>query len=348
MVERQQLIGLIDEAIAHGAGQHQACEILGLGERTLQRWRKEPNRGDQRREVNRIPHNKLSEQTREHVLSLVNSPAYRDLPPSQIVPRLADQGQYLASESTLYRLLREAKQQRHRHAWKARQHTRPAPVMAKAANQLYSWDITYLPTCVKGLFFYLYVFIDIFSRKIVGWQVHDSEHGDYASALLQDICRREGITKDQVVLHSDNGSVMKGLSMLSMMQALGIIPSFSRPSVSNDNPYSEAWFRTAKYAPRYPGRFLDLYAARDYFERFVHWYNEEHCHSGINFVTPAQRHRGEDQAILAKRKQVYEQAKAQHPERWNGRATRQWDYIEEVYLNPEKGKSIKLAMAVAV
>jgi transposase InsO family protein len=348
VAERQQLLALLDEAMCAGARQHKACELLELSERSVQRWRKDSGEGDQRREVNRIPHNKLSEQTREHVLFLVNSPAYRDLPPSQIVPRLADQGQYIASESTLYRLLREAKQQRHRHGWKARQHTRPTPMVAKAANELYSWDITYLPTGVKGLFFYLYVFIDIFSRKIVGWQVHDSEEGEYASALLQDICRREGITKDRVVLHSDNGSVMKGTSMLSMMQALGIIPSFSRPSVSDDNPYSEAWFRTAKYAPRYLGRFEDLSAARDYFERFVYWYNEEHCHSGINFVTPAQRHRGEDQMILARRKQVYEQAKARHPERWSGRATRKWDHIAEVYLNPEKGKPIKPATAVAV
>ena len=347
MAERQQWTGLVDEAVAGGARQHQACAVLGLTERTVQRWRALPERGDQRGEAVRTPHNKLSDPAREHVLALVNSPAYRDLPPSQIVPRLADQGQYIASESTLYRLLREAKQLRHRHGWKARQHTRPAPVVARGANTLYSWDITYLPTLIKGLFFYLYVFIDIFSRKIVGWQVHDRECGDHASALLQDICRREGITKDQVVLHSDNGSVMKGMSMLSMLQFLGVIPSFSRPSVSDDNPYSEAWFRTAKYAPRYPGQFADLHAARDYFEQFVHWYNEEHCHSGINFVTPAQRHRGEDQAILVGRKHVYEQAKAQYPERWNGRDTRKWDYTGEVHLNPEKRKSIKPALAEA-
>jgi len=337
----------VDEAVGNGAPQHKACEQLGLSERTLQRWCDTYNQGDQRAQPQRIAHNKLSERVREELLTLINSPGYRDLPPSQIVPRLADQGHYYASESTLYRLLRQERQLQHRHAWRAHQHTRPAPVVAEAPNALYSWDITYLPTRIKDVFFYLYVFIDIFSRKIVGWQVHECENGDYASALLQDICLREGIAKDQIVLHSDNGSVMKGASMLSMMQALGIIPSFSRPSVSDDNPYSEAWFRTAKYVPQYPGRFQDIHQAREYFERFVTWYNEEHYHSGIGFITPGQRHRGEDKAILAKRKQVYEKAKARNPERWNGRSTRKWDYTSEVYLNPEKGKSTKPALAEA-
>lgn len=347
MAHRRELIGLVEEAVDNGARQRKACELLGLNERTLQRWRDEPNLGDRRSQTPRVPHNKLNEQIRETLIGVINSPRYRDLPASQIVPRLADEGRYYASESTLYRLLREIKLLQHRHAWQAPQHTRPAPVVATAPNELYSWDITYLPTIIKGVFFYLYVFIDIFSRKIVGWQVYECENGDYASALLQDICLREGVEKNQIVLHSDNGAVMKGASMLSMMQALGIIPSFSRPSVSDDNPYSEAWFRTAKYVPQYPGRFEDIHQAREYFERFMTWYNNEHYHSGIGFVTPAQRHRGEDKAILAKRKEVYEQAKACYPERWNGRDTRKWNYTSEVHLNPEKGKSIKPALAEA-
>jgi transposase InsO family protein len=280
-------------------------------------------------------------------MALMNSPAYRDLAPSQIVPRLADEGRYVASESTLYRLLRQGEQLQHRHAWKSNHHTWPRALVARQANELYSWDITYLPGTIRGIFYYLYVFIDLFSRKIVGWQVYECEHGEYAAALLKDICQREGITENQIVLHSDNGSVMKGYSMRAMMQMLKIIPSFSRPSASDDNAYSEAWFRTAKYAPRYPGRFDTLYEAREYFEQFVQWYNEEHCRSGIAFVTPAQRHRGEDKAILALRKQVYERAKAQYPERWNGRDTRKWQYVSEVYLNPEKGQTTKPALAVA-
>lgn len=347
MSQRQQLLALLDEAMRAGARQHKACEILELPVRTVQRWRQSHDQVDQRREKIRVPHNKLSDQQVEQIMDVMNSATYRDLPPSQIVPRLADQGRYLASESTLYRILRQGKQLQHRHAWKSKQHTRPQPLVARQANEVYSWDITYLPSTLRGIFFYLYVFIDLFSRKIVGWQVYECEHGEYASALLRDICQREGIAPHQIALHSDNGSVMKGTNMLAMMQKLKIIPSFSRPSVSDDNPYSEAWFRTAKYAPRYPGRFDTLYDAREYFERFVQWYNEEHCHSGIEFVTPAQRHRSEDKVILSKRKQVYERAKAQYPQRWNGRDTRKWQYVSEVLLNPEKGTTIKPAPAVA-
>jgi transposase InsO family protein len=345
MAMREQLLSLIAQACAAGARQTQACALLGLSARTLQRWR--DSGSDQRGAVKRPAHNKLNDTQREAILELVNSPAYRDLPPSQIVPRLADQGRYVASESTFYRLLRQSKQLQHRHAWQPKQHRRPAPVMATAPNQLYSWDITYLPSNIKGVFFYLYMFMDVFSRKIVGWQVYECESSANAAQILKDICQHEGIARHQVVLHSDNGTPMKGLSMLAMMQTLGVVPSFSRPSVSDDNPYSEALFRTVKYAPPYPGYFNDVKSARVYFERFVYWYNEQHCHSGIKFVTPAQRHRGEDEVILKKRKQVFERAKMQHPERWNGRATRNWERIATVHLNPEKGKTQNPVLAEA-
>lgn len=346
MPQREQILALIGDACAQGARHANACAVLQLSERTVQRWRANPQ-GDQRGEGVRVPHNKLPATQRESILDIVNSPAYRDLPPSQIVPRLADEGTYLASESTLYRLLREAQQLSHRLASAPRRHQRPAPLVATAPNQLYSWDISYLPSLVHGMFFYLYFFIDIYSRKIVGWQVHDRECSVYAAALLKDIGAREGILPDQLTVHSDNGAPMKGVSMLSMMQMLGIVPSLSRPGVSDDNPYSEALFRTVKYAPVYPGYFHSLADAREYFEKFVRWYNNDHRHSGIKFVTPAQRHRGEDEGILHHRKQVYEAAKAKYPARWNGRATRNWDHITSVQLNPEKGKSQNTAMTVA-
>jgi putative transposase len=344
MMQRQQLLRWIDEACGAGARQAQACEVVGLSLRTAQRWRND-TLGDQRLQVERcVPPNQLSEAQRQAVLQLLTAPAYAHLPPSQIVPCLADEGRYLASESTMYRLLRAQKQLTHRHAWCAPRHRRPAPLVATAPNQLYSWDITYLPSTVRGVFFYLFLFLDVFSRKIVGWQVHEVQGSDYAAALLKDICQREGIDKSQVVLHSDNGGPMKGATMLAMMQDLGVIPSFSRPAVSDDNPYSEALFRTVKYAPQYPGYFASVEQARDYLERFVHWYNEEHRHSAIRFVTPAQRHRGEDRTILANRQQIYQQAKAQHPERWSGQ-TRNWSWINTVHLNPEKSQSQSAVLA---
>ena len=181
--------------------------------------------------------------------------------------------------------------------------------------------------------------MDIYSRKIVGWQVYAEESSALAADLMTDICQREAIQRQQVILHSDNGSPMKGATMLATLQALGIIPSFSRPSVSNDNPYSESLFRTLKYRPEYPDKpFEDLAAARCWVQGFVEWYNIEHLHSAISFVTPDQRHRGKDQEILAKRKQVYTLVKSQHPERWSG-DIRKWEWIKEVFLNPEKHKS---------
>ena len=274
------------------------------------------------------------------MLKVANGAEYADLPPSQIVPRMADKGEYIASESTFYRILNENDQLKHRGKSKpARTVIKPNALTASAPNQIYSWDITYLPSRVKGIFFYLYLVLDIFSRKIVGWQIHNEELSALSADLMFDICQRENIERNQVTLHSDNGSPRKGATMLATLQELGVVPSFSRPSVSNDNPYSESMFRTLKYRPEYPEKaFVDISAARDWGNGFARWYNNDHRHSGIKFVTPNQRHREEDVQILGKRKQVYEQARSQNPSRWTGK-TRNWDRIGEVYLNPGKDKS---------
>jgi transposase InsO family protein len=166
---------------------------------------------------------------------------------------LADQGRYVASESTLYRLLHQAGQMTHRQLGRTpSKRSKPRALMAQQPDQIYCWDITYLPTQLRGTHYYLYLFVDLFSRKIVGWQVFDSESAQRASDLLQDICARQGIAPGQLVVHSDNGSPMKGETMLATMQRLGVAASRSRPSVSNDNPYSESLFRTLKYRPELP------------------------------------------------------------------------------------------------
>lgn len=346
MKQRQDITALIDHACASGARKAEACVILGLSVRTLQRWGTSAARGDGRHGVPRRAHNALCAVERAALLQTMNRPEFADLPPCQIVPRLADQGRYIASESTLYRVLRAADQLRHRHAARPKQTARPRALRATAPNQVYSWDITYLPSQVRGVFFYCYLFLDIFSRKIVGWHVDESERSEQAALLLQEIVQREGIALGQIVLHSDNGSPMKGVTMLAMLQQLGVVPSFSRPSVSDDNPYSEALFRTVKYVPAYPGCFESVQHARAYMETFTHWYNHVHYHSGINFVTPVQRHDGNDLQVLAQRKEVYAQARARHPERWSG-DTRNWDRVNVVLLNPEKGKTQNATWAVA-
>ncbi|VAW85841.1 Mobile element protein [hydrothermal vent metagenome] len=338
--ERKNIIERINEARDSGARQDKACEVVGLSAKTFQRWVQSDNEKDNRIEPNHEPKNKLTEWERQRVLKVANSPEYAHLPPSQIVPGMADKGEYIASESTFYRLLNENKQLKHRDKSKpARTVIQPKALTASAPNQIYSWDITYLPSPVKGAFFYLYLVLDIYSRKIVGWQIHNEERSALSADLMIDICQRENIERNQVTLHSDNGSPMKGATMLATLQELGVVPSFSRPSVSNDNPYSESLFRTLKYRPEYPEKaFVDIRAARDWVSGFAQWYNEEHRHSGIKFVTPGQRHRDDDIQILAKRKQVYEQARSQNPSRWTGK-TRNWDRIDEVYLNPGKGQS---------
>lgn len=338
LAQRQNIMTLIGEAVAAGARHARACEVAGLSSRTLQRWQKDSQQGDRRPERLHSPHNAFNDLERERILSVMNSKEYGHLPPSQIVPRLADRGRYVASESTMYRLLRRTGQLKHRSSQRARQpHNRPRSLTACAPNEIYSWDITYLSSSIRGQFYYLYLFLDLFSRKIVGWQVYDTEDSERASELMRDICRREHIRPDQVVLHSDNGGPMKGATMLATLRELGVAPSFSRPAVSDDNPFSESLFRTLKYRPQYPCKpFSSLQAARSWVEHLVRWYNNEHRHSAISFVTPEQRHHGQDKVLLAKRHAVYAAACLRHPERWTGK-TRNWSRIDEVHLNPERG-----------
>ncbi len=319
-----------------------ACKVVGVSSRTLQRW----GEGDQvladgrgAAALHRQPRNKLSSLERQNVLAIVNSHEFAHLPPNQIVPMLSDQGRYIASESTFYRVLREAGQMAHRGKVKPPTRKRPASLHADAPNQLWSWDITYLATTVKGTFFYLYLIMDIFSRKIVGWEVYETESAEQASRLFRKTCLREGIAGKDLILHSDNGSPMKGATMLATLQKLGVMPSFSRPSVSNDNPFSESLFKTLKYHSGFPDKPFDrLENARIWVAGFHHWYNEVHRHSALKFVTPGQRHRGEDISILEERQRLYEAAKIKKPERWS-RKTRDWTPVGIVYLNP--GKPVK-------
>jgi len=284
------VIELINEACDAGARLSKATETVGLTCRTIQRWRmegdvKDDARGEAARK--RTPHNKLTEKEREKILDIVNSPEFANQPPNQIIPILADRDQFIASESTVYRLLRKKNQLTHRGKAKQATYKRPEPLQADAPNQLWSWDITYLATTVKGVFFYLYLFMDVYSRKIVGWEVYEEQSADHAANLIHKACLRERIAGSELMLHSDNGSPMKGATMLATLQQLGVIPSFSRPSVSDDNPYSESLFKTLKYRPCFPDKPFDsLEEARIWVAEFVQWYNENHRHSSLRFVTP--------------------------------------------------------------
>ena len=351
--DRQALAQDIEAAHRGGARLRQACEIAGIDVRTLQRWKARQGlvSGDGRPDAVRpVPAHALTPTEREQILRVANEPRFADMPPARIVPMLADEGVYVASESSFQRVLRAHGQTRHRGRAKAPRQSRPPTThVATAPRELWCWDMTFLPAEVSGRWFYLYLILDVYSRKIVGFEVHDSDDADHAAHLVKRTALAEGIhaMTTKPVLHGDNGSTLKATTVLAMLHWLGVKPSYSRPRVSDDNAFVESLFRTAKYRPEFPTKgFADLGEARAWAARFVHWYNHEHRHSGIRYVSPAQRHAGHDAAILAARHELYCRARECNPRRWS-RATRNWTPIGAVTLNPERDCVVKAHSASA-
>lgn len=349
--DRQALARDIHTAHTAGARLKLACETAGIDPRTLQRWKAGEGlvSGDGRPQAVRpAPGHALSEAERAHLLAVANTPRFAAVPPARIVPMLADEGIYLASESTFSRVLKAHGQTAHRGRAKAPNAVRPPTTqIATAPRQVWCWDMTYLPAQVMGRWFYLYLILDLYSRKIVGWEVHEADHADHAAHLVRRTALAEGIAAlgAKPVLHGDNGATLKATTVLAMLNWLGVKPSYSRPRVSDDNAYAEALFRTAKYRPEFPAKgFADLDQARTWAADFVQWYNVDHRHSGIRYVSPAQRHAGDDQAILAARHALYLQARERNPARWSG-GTRNWVPIGPVTLNPERDSVIKAYLA---
>ncbi len=333
-------MALIREAVTAGSRLEPACAELNISLRTFQRWVRDGDdavAADSRTTSTRPePANKLSDDERAQILAVANSEEFASLPPSQIVPTLADRGVFVASESSFYRVLKEASQQHHRGRAKKPSSRVLTSHCATGPNQVWSWDITWMPAAVKGQFYYWYMVLDVFSRKIVGHEVHVAESAELASQLMRRANLAEGLAGRALVLHSDNGSAMKGSTMLATLDQLGVAPSFSRPRVSNDNAYAESLFRTCKYRPDYPSKpFGSLAEVRTWTQKFVRWYNQKHKHSGLKFVTPAQRHSGLDAVILARREEVYRDARNRNPQRWS-RDTRDWKLEDQVWLNPER------------
>lgn len=352
--DRQRLANDVEQAHQSGARLSIACQTAGIDVRTLQRWKRNEVGSDRRPlAVRPAPSHALTDAERDEVLQVANSAPFADMPPARIVPMLADAGRYIASESSFSRILRAHGQSGHRSRARAPRRVRPPTThVATAPGQVWCWDMTYLPADVAGRWFHLFLIMDLYSRKIIGWEVHDSDSADHATRLVQRTALTEGIatqpTDQRPVLHGDNGASFKATTVLAMLHWLGIKPSYSRPRVSDDNAFVESLFRTAKYRPEYPAKgFADLPIAREWASRFVGWYNQQHRHSGIRYVTPEQRHAGLDKELLAARHQVYQQARAKHPARWSG-STRNWTPIMAVALNPEKEAAIATAAAASI
>jgi len=316
------------------------CEVLELSTRTVARWRSGKDEGDARRGPKTKPTNALTAEEKARILEVSNSPEYRDLCPKQIVPLLADKGTYIASESSFYRVLKEAGQLNHREPSAPRKSKKPDEHIATGPNQVWAWDITYVRSNIAGKLFYFYMILDVWSRKIVGWSVHDEESSEHSSALITKACLDEGVERDKLVLHADNGGPMKAATMLATLRRLGVGASFSRPRVSDDNAYAEALFRTLKYRPGYPRKpFPSTEATSSWMSGFVDWYNNKHQHSAIRYITPAARHAGSDTKILAAQHELYQRARARMPARWV-RKTRNWTPVGAVMLNPVRDAAV--------
>lgn len=294
-----------------------ACELLGANRSTIQRRRQPPVLGPPAPRPE--PPNKLTEPERQHILGVLRSTEYCDLAPAQVWARLLDDGIYLCSIRTMYRLLAIAGENRERR----RQRTHPArkrpELIARAPNQVWSWDITKLAGPERGVYYELFVIIDIFSRYVVAWTVAEAETGELAEGFIEAAFDRQQIGRDQLTLHADRGSSMTSKPVAQLLVDLGVARSHSRPSVSNDNPYSEAQFKTLKYYPAFPARFGSIADARAFCEAFFDHYNHVHRHSGIGLHTPASVHYGTATEIRAQRAATLDAAYAANPARFRHR-----------------------------
>lgn len=278
------------------------------------------------------PPRSLSPAQREQVLDQLNSERFLDCSPRQVWATLLDEGEYLCSWRTMYRLLRDNQALKERRDVRRHpKYTRPE-LAASGPNQVWTWDITYLKGAVRGQFHYLYVVVDIYSRLVVGWLLADEESGELGSRLLEQSYVKQGVKRAQLTVHADRGAPMKSKSVQTLLCDLAVEPSHSRPRVSNDNPFSEAGFKTLKYSPGFPARFESFAAAKAFLGAYFAWYNEVHYHTGIALLTPAQVHYGECGAVLAKRQATLDGAYARTPARFYRRPC--VDVLAEtVYIN---------------
>lgn len=282
----------------------------------------------------RVSPRALSPEERQETLDLLNSDRFVDLSPPQVYTALLDEGSYIASVSTMYRILREHGEIRERRDQLTHGTYARPELMATSPNELWSWDITKLRGPAKGLYYYLYVILDVFSRYSVGWTIQQCESQEIAEELIGQTCQKQNIEPGQLTIHADRGSAMTSKTVATLMADLGVIKSHSRPHISNDNPFSEAQFKTMKYRPQYPSRFGSIDEARAFGEMFFAWYNSEHYHSGIAMVTPQAMHYGHADRIIAARAQVLTSAHAAHPERFVRKQPVPQPLPTAVWINP--------------
>ena len=321
------------EELSQSVGLVQACVTLGVSRATLYRRRRPKACARIKVRKCRKPARALSESERRRVLEVLRSEEFVDKAPLEVYGTLLDQDQYLCSIRSMYRYLAENQEVRERRNQRRHpQHPKPV-LVARAPNEVWSWDITKLRGPSKWMLYYLYVLMDIFSRYVVGWMVAERESAALAERLISESCAKQGVRPDQLTVHSDRGAPMTAGSMMELYAMLGITPSHSRPRVSNDNPFSESQFKTLKYRPDFPDRFGGPGHARRYSGNFLHWYNVEHRHSGLALMTPEVVHYGRTREVLVHRQRVLDAAYAAHPDRFVKGPPRAQEPPSEVWIN---------------
>jgi putative transposase len=318
-----------------GVSQRQACRSTGTSRASWHRWQRVAASATSPFRIVRSgvqPH-ALTPPEQAAVLAICNSDRFCNSAPRAIVATLLDEGQYLGSASTFYRILRAHSLTRERRAIAAHPARVKPELVTTAPNELWSWDVTKLPGPAKWTWFSLYLVLDVFSRYIVAWEVAPTESTAIAKALFRDAIREQGITHGRLHVHADGGAMMKAKSLALLFADLGVSKSHSRPHTSNDNPYSEAQFKTLKYRPEFPEFFASAHDARVFMADFVRWYNHEHRHSGLAFLTPSDVHYGRAQDVLAKRNAAMQQVWLQHPRRFRPAGPATYALTDTVYIN---------------
>ncbi len=337
--QRQMAVELIQEAVTSGARLSKACEVLEISISTFRRW-ESGNIRDKRKGADKNVPRKLSKAERDEIIDICCNKEYKDKNPYYIHANLLDKGIYIASTSSFYRVLREEGLLKHRrNSRPAYKHNRPPERKATGPNQVWCWDITWIKTDVRGVFLFGYVIIDIWDRSIVKWSIHDREDDSLARELFEMAVRDNG--HPDVFIHSDNGNPMKGVSLLAFFEMLGLSNSYSRPRVSNDNPFIESLFKTLKYHVSYPKAFADIEEARKWFADFVDVYNNRHCHSGLHFMTPNAVRSGQYKRIVRNRNSVMMAAYSRNPHRWS-KQVKQFPAEHIVYLNPSADTRLEI------
>jgi putative transposase len=321
------------EQLASGVGIASACGALGVVRATFYRRRRgaAANRCERPR---RPPKQALTQQERAEVLEVLNSPEFVDQAPAAAYATLLDQGRYLCSMRTMYRMLAGAKEVRERRNQLQRPHHPVPQLLATRPNQVWSWDVTTLLSFAKWTYFYLYVILDIFSRYVVGWMLAFRQSATLAERLIAETCWRQGIEPGTLTIHADRGKPMTSKPVALLLAKLGVTKTHSRPYVSNDNPYSESHFKTLKYRPDFPDRFHSFEHGQAFCQEFFPWYNTEHRHSGLGLLTPAMVHFGQASAVLAARQQTLLAAYREHPERFPRGIPIPQPLPEQVWINP--------------